>query len=295
MPRRATESTAALGALRYRLPGLALALLFWGSASVAQSTPECGGADAPCLLEDGSYHAALPQDPAGAPIVVFLHGYGGTGASSVRNPNSAKRYTERGYALIAPTGQRDAEERFRNDWGVEDGFEMPRDDTAFIADVVADAAMRFGLDRDRVLIAGFSRGGSMVWDLACARPDVAVGFAAIAGGFWEPFPEDCVGPIHLHHTHGFTDGQVPLEGRAVRFQGVDFVQGNILKGLDIWRRQNGCEGRADTSSVETGDWIKSWTGCTEGSIILHLTTGGHGIPRGWSGNVLDWFEALEEE
>ena len=258
--------------------------------AVAQT---CGDVDSPCQLPNGEYYAALPDQPEGAPIAVFLHGYGSSGKSSVKNAASAARYTERGYALIAPTGQRDPEERFRTDWGVDDGFAMPRDDVTFLRAVINDAVARFGLDRDRVLLMGFSRGGSMVWDTACAAPDLARGYAAVAGGFWEPIQQDCAGPVHLFHTHGFNDGQVPLEGRAVTFGGIDFVQGNILKGLDTWRRENGCEGRAANSTE--GDWIKRWGDCDNGSITLRLTTGGHGLPKGWAMDMLDWFESLTNE
>lgn len=248
----------------------------------------CGGPESPCEVGRGTYHAALPIEPAGAPFVVFLHGYGGSGASAVRNAGSAARYTDRGYALLAPTGQRDPEERFRSDWGVDDGFEMPRDDVAFLRAVIDDAAERFGLNRERVLLMGFSRGGSMVWDAACADPTLAKAYAAAAGGFWEPIQTTCAAPVHLFHTHGFNDRQVPLEGRTVTFNGITFTQGNILKGLDTWRQVNGCTGSAQ-SRTET-DWIKDWPDCASGSLTLRLTTGGHGLPKGWAMDMLDWFE-----
>ncbi|MEM7613826.1 MAG: polyhydroxybutyrate depolymerase, partial [Pseudomonadota bacterium] len=160
---------------------------------------DCGAAENACEVAGGTYNVALPE-AASPPMVVFLHGYGGSGASSVRNEGFAARFTERGYALIAPSGQIDAEERFRRDWEIDDGFDMPRDDVAFLSAVIADAAGRFDLDQSRVLVSGFSRGGSMVWDFACAAPEAATAFAAVAGGFWEPIQQDCVGPVHLHHS-----------------------------------------------------------------------------------------------
>ena len=271
-------------------PLFGVASLFFGGMAPAVLAQECGAADKPCEVAGGTYHLALPEEPMGAPVAVFLHGYGGTGKGAVRNARSAARYTNRGYALIAPTGQRDPEGKFRNDWGIDDGFQMPRDDVAFLNSVIDDAATRHGLDRSRVIVMGFSRGGSMVWDLACAAPETATAYAAAAGGFWEPIQQDCAGPVHLYHTHGFNDGQVPLEGRTVTFNGVTFTQGNILKGLDTWRRENGCEGRAQNSTE--GDWIKRWPDCAAGSITLRLTTGGHGLPRNWAMDMLDWFEAV---
>ena len=249
----------------------------------------CGGSEQPCSVPDGVYYAALPEDPDGAPMVLWLHGYGSSGANAVSNAPFAARFTDPGYALIAPSGQSDIGDPTKLDWGVNDGQTWPRDDVSFLRTVITDATARFGLNPDRVLAAGFSRGGSMVWDLACRAPDAAAGFAAVAGAFWEPMAERCAAPVLLHHTHGFSDGLVPIEGREITFQGYDYVQGNVFKALDIWRRVNGCPGRADSRDIGETLWRLTWTSCESGSLTLQLTSGGHGIPMGWTPLILDWF------
>jgi len=268
---------------------LAFALGALGGPALAEAA--CGGPEAPCAVGHGTYHAALPDEPAGAPVVLWLHGYASSGRNAVKNAGFAARYTKRGYALIAPNGQPDIGAGENLDWGVDDGHDWPRDDVAFLRSVLADAIRRFGLDGERVLAAGFSRGGSMIWDLACAAPESAAGFAAVAGAFWEPMQETCAAPVHLQHTHGFSDRLVPLEGREVTFQGNDFVQGNVFKALEVWRRVNGCLNSA--SEHETGAlWLKRWGNCETGSLALWLSPGGHGIPRGWTARALDWFEGV---
>ncbi|WP_232823128.1 alpha/beta hydrolase family esterase [Oceanibium sediminis] len=248
----------------------------------------------PCILENGQYFAALPEVVEGAPMALYLHGYAGSGGSVIKNTGLTKRFTGRGYALIAPDGQMDPVGAFRRDWAVDDGYELPRDDIAFIGHVIDDAAQRFGLDRGRVLVTGFSRGGSMVWDLACATPRVASAFASASGGFWEPMQTGCAGPATLYHTHGFSDRVVPLEGRAAVFNGVAFHQGNILTGLDTFRREGGCMGAAEAASTEGELWIKTWSDCTAGSLTLELHPGGHGLPKGWVTRVLNWFETTAQ-
>lgn len=178
------------------------------------------------------------------------------------------------------------------DWGVADGHEWKRDDLAFIKSVRADALERFGFDPSRVLVAGFSRGGSMVWDLACQGPELAKGFAAVAGAFWEPMVTDCASPVHLFHTHGLKDRMVPFEGRNLNWEGIDFIQGNVMKGVDVWRRENGCMGSARNHFDDDVFMEKNWSECSMGSIRVRLTKGGHGVPDGWRETVLDWFEAL---
>lgn len=266
---------------------LATFMFFLGGMGVALADA-CGGPDTPCTIDGGAYHIATPDMPDGkaAGIFVFLHGSGGTGASGVKNTGFVERVTSRGYALLTPTG-------LNRDWSVFDGLPDQRDDVAFLRDVIADAVDRFDLDRDAVVMTGFSRGGSMVWDVACAAADTATAYAASAGGFWEPMKPTCEGPVHLRHSHGFGDRMVPLEGRQGVWRGQAFHQGNILKGFDLWREANGCMGRADRSDPDSDRWTKVWDSCDAGSLILQIWDGGHGLPNGWSTDVIDWFETLE--
>ncbi len=87
-----------------RLLAACCCLGFAGAATAAAEQP-CGGPDRACVVEDGDYHAALPDDPQGAPVVLWLHGYASSGASAVRNEAFAARFTDRGFALISPNGQ----------------------------------------------------------------------------------------------------------------------------------------------------------------------------------------------
>ena len=264
-----------------------LVLGLTGTGAVAQ-TADCGGQTA-CEIETGAYYVALPEQVQNAPVVLWLHGSNGRAERAVRPNGLARNFLERGYVFVAAQGVGPPERPDHRDWNVRDGYEEPRDDVAFLASVLDDVAARFGTDPDRVLLAGFSRGASMAWDFACARPERISGLAVAAGGFWEPMPEACAGPVNLFHSHGFKDRTVPLEGRKISWGGRKFWQGSIFKGLDIWREANGCTGAADANSVQGTVWEKRWTNCKAGSIRLQITPIGHGIPKGWSKDVLDWF------
>ncbi len=271
--------------------GFAIILTAAKPNTALTSDGECGVPDAPCTLEGGEYYVALPETPDQPPAVIWLHGYGRSGKAMIQNAAYVDPFIRRGYAVIMPSGQPSINDKDL-DWGVADGYDLARDDVAFIDAVRADAVERFGIDPSRILIAGFSRGGSMVWDLACHAPELASGFAAAAGAFWEPMTTDCDAPVHLFHVHGFKDRMVPFEGRQLTWEGVDFHQGNVMKGLDVWRRQNACLGSAENSFDDDDSMQKDWVDCDAGSIRLKVTKGGHGVPEGWRDAVLDWFEAL---
>ncbi len=175
----------------------------------------CGPDAAPCLLPGGQYEAELPTAVAGPlPAVIFVHGYGSSGEGTMRNRGMVDALLARGYAVIAPDGSpmvgRDGRSwAFRASPG-------GRDDVAFLQAVRDDAVARFGLDPRRLLLAGFSVGGSMVSYTACAAPQAFSAYAPVSGGFWRPHPDRCAGPVRLLHTHGWSDTTVPLEGRILR-------------------------------------------------------------------------------
>ncbi len=141
--------------------------------------------------------------------------------------------TGRGYALIAPDGVFSPYGSGKKSWDILRRPNWPRDDIGFLREVIQDAARRYDIDRDRVLLAGFSNGGTMVWNVACLAPDLARGYAPVAGALWEPMPERCDGPVDLFHVHGWTDRVVPLEGRPLGDGTV--VQGDVWKSLGLLR------------------------------------------------------------
>ncbi len=264
----------------------AVAVIFGpGQSAVAQS---CGDADTPCEIESGSYHIALPTAaPKGA--VFLLHGGGGKGRGLL-NTNLARQALARGFAFVAPNGEHPTA-RFPNNWAVRaDNFGHEKDDIAFLGDVMDHVSETHGIDRNKVLLAGFSRGGSMVWDVACFAPRLARAYAPSAGAFWDTLPENCEGPVDLFHTHGWNDRTVPLEGRPLWDGSV--AQGDVWQSLQILRRANGCGARQPSRSVQEGDrWFRHWENCNEGRIDLMLHPGGHGSPSDWAPRILDWFEA----
>ncbi|NKB54517.1 MAG: polyhydroxybutyrate depolymerase [Rhizobiaceae bacterium] len=255
---------------------------------------DCGAANKPCKITDGEYNIVVPPKWQGGPAVIYLHGFGGSGAKVVRNKGFVNGFLDRGYALIAPTALPWFENK-PTDWAVRDGWlNFPRNDVWFLSAVLADAVTRANIDPDQVLLAGTSRGGSMVWEMACLAPDFARAYAPAAGGFWLPMTEDCLGPVDLLHTHGFADKVVPLEGRTIESQQFGkFTQADIWAGLRLWRRENGCVDAAAGHEIADGQWRKIWN-CEAGSLALILHKGGHGRPKGWTISVLDWFEGLDK-
>ncbi len=258
----------------------------WSLPAAAACGPDAGH----CSLPSGQYHLALPEEAEGAPAVMFLHGAGSRGANVMRNETLVDSLLSRGYAVLAPTGSRSFGNGQGRSWNFYPGWEG-RNETQFLQDVVNDAATRFGLNSNRILLSGFSAGGFMVNYLACSTPDRFAAYAPVAGGFWQPRPDTCEGPVKLLHTHGWMDKTVPLEGRSLG--GGRFQQGDIFEGLRLWRDANACADQRPGVITDSGPyWRRVWTDCTDGSALeLAVFAGGHTVPSDWGGMALDWFEA----
>ena len=280
--------------MRYHLALLSVLASWVFAAPLAAA---CGPDPEPCVLAEGQYHVRLPGGPARGSIM-FIHGYGGSGDGSLGSKVWVDRALARGYVLVAPDGIPREAGRGRS-WSFMPSRPQRRDEHSFLRAVRDDAAARFGLKADAMLLAGFSIGGSLTSYVACAAPESFAAYAPVAGGFWRPHPDGCAGPVRLLHTHGWTDVTVPLEGRVLRGEDANdpeaLMQGDIFYTLQMWRAANGCNQlRADRFVTEGPFLRRAWDRCAPGSALeFALFPGGHKVPEGWADMTLDWFEAFK--
>jgi len=276
----------------------ALSVLIWMMGG-GQGQAACLGQEAGCAVEGGQYHAVAATGAAKGALV-FLHGWGSSGTGSLSMRGMVQSFTEAGYVVIAPDGV-PREGRSGRSWNFHPDWPSSRDEIDFLATVIDDAAPRFGFDRDKVLLSGFSIGGSMASYVACQSPELFAAYAPVGGGMWRPHPATCQGPVRLLHTHGWADGTVPLEGRVLRggtLQDADpLVQGDVFATFETWRLANRCENhKPDRFEIADRFWHRAWERCAPGSALeFVLHPGGHAMPRGWAEMALTWFEGLAPE
>ncbi len=249
------------------------------------------GADAPCKTASGTYHLAFPDEWDGRsplPAVVFFHGHNSSGRNAVRNKGLLRKITGRGYVMIAPNGTAGSG-RTALGWPANRMAKGRRDDVAFTSEVMNAVRQRVALNEKKILVTGFSSGGSMAWHLACYTFDTFTAYAPVAGGLRRPVPEGrCpAGPFRLLHIHGFADAQVPLEGRGIR----DWHQGDVFEALSTLRKTNGCRSNPTGYTTKGRYQCRQWTTCKSGKDIeFCLHPRGHEMPRGWDNRVFEWFE-----
>lgn len=229
------------------------------------------GRDTDCDIPGGAYRIALPDGRVEG-VLLFFHGWQGTAASVMKNGSLTGAAAREGLALVAPHG-------LNKTWSYPGSPDASRDEFAFLDALVADLRDRHGLPVDRILVTGFSMGGSMAWNAACHRGALFAGFAPVAGAYWDPIPESCPSPVPvLLHVHGTADRTVPLAGRPI---GAHWRQSDVFASIDRWRSQGGC--LADDPDISRTDELscQRWTRCGGGVIEVCLHDGGHSIRTEW--------------
>ncbi|MBX2805048.1 MAG: polyhydroxybutyrate depolymerase [Hyphomicrobiales bacterium] len=185
------------------------------------------GVDSDCQLGDRVYRVYVPGGDTGKArgAIVFAHGWRNSAAGTMSNTSLLKFADELDVVLVASQA-------------IGTGWQLPnrpreRSNTGEIEFSYYDALIdeivkRYNVERGRILMAGFSGGGMMTWNLACHRGKLFAGFAPISGTFWGPVPDSCpTTPVNLMHFHGTSDDMVPLQGRAI----ADSRQGDVYKTL----------------------------------------------------------------
>lgn len=197
------------------------------------------------------------------PIIVGFHGGGGNG-------QNGHDY----FALEAPTGGQ-ALLVFPSGNQGDGGWALQNEgpDMLLFDAILSEVEQAYCVDRARVFATGFSYGGWMATQVACARPNVVRAISSIAGG--GPMGQ-CSAAVAAMIIHGTADGAEPIAaGEASR---------------DRFRGSNGCG--TGTSATDPAPCV-AYAGCAAGEPLLWCAhPGDHGIPDFARKGMWDFFMGL---
>ncbi|MCZ8079653.1 MAG: hypothetical protein O9289_10770 [Rhodobacteraceae bacterium] len=161
-------------------------------------------------LGDRSYRIDLPANPQGAPIIIGLHGGGGSADQFARSSGLSRPANRQGYAVIYPEGTGRAA-TWNGGYCCGSAQRNRVDDMAFLDAVIADATRRFGLNPERLYLTGMSNGAIMAETYAARHPGRVDAVAGVAGTM-DTGRIRVKGPVPLLHIHGTADAMVPYAG-----------------------------------------------------------------------------------
>jgi polyhydroxybutyrate depolymerase len=197
------------------------------------------------------------------PLVVALHGRGGTSAEMAEYTGFSNKADQEGFIVIYPLAVWE-----NRTWMVVSGAGS-LEDLTFVWDVITYAINGLGADPGRVYVAGFSNGAGMAHRLGCALAGKIAGIATVAGSY--PVHENCAPnvPLPVIAFHGTADYFVPYLG--------DTIQPSIPEWASAWAARNGCQNEAIVIFDQDGVLGKNWTGCDRDVVVSLYTVaeGGH--------------------
>jgi polyhydroxybutyrate depolymerase len=245
-----------------------------------------GGLDRKYLL-----HAPAKSSRAAMPLLVVLHGGGGTAEGMVRLTKG--RFDELadrdGFYVVYPQGVGNSWNDGRRDIRSK-AREQNVDDVGFFRALVAHLASTHEIDRSRVFVTGMSNGGMMSLRIGCSLPEVFRGVAAVAASLPEDVVPFCSGrPAGtLLLFDGTADPIVPYSGGGVRVLWSD--RGRVIgaeKTAALWAEREGCRGAPASSklpsTVPDGTRVSrlDYPACPGGGVTLfRIAGGGHAWPGG---------------
>ena len=112
-------------------------------------------------------------------------------------------------------------------------------DVNFILAIIDDMYEKYGIDKSRVYMSGFSMGGMLTYHMMAKIPDRIAAFAPVSGHLMGGGSYSNVRPLPLIHVHGTSDSVVSYDGST------DYVTG--------WAKQNGCNDTPITTQYTNGN------------------------------------------
>ena len=220
------------------------------------------------------------------PLLVFLHGLGGSGAEALADPGVRRLAAAARMVLVAPDGSADrAGQRFWNAGGACCNFDgRAVDDLGRLEKLIDDWRQRPEIDPQRVYVVGFSNGGFMAHRLACWMDERLAAVVSIAGA-GRAKQEACPinSPIAVLEVHGDADAIVRYGGGWVFDRHTLDPHPSARETIDDWAERLGCPGeKAAKPKLEDLDprlagaetSIVSYTACKQGTAELWTVHGG---------------------
>lgn len=221
-----------------------------------------------------SYLVLRPSPaPTAAPVLLLLHGNGGTPANMANLAVISDFVASQGMWAVMPAA-------LNGVWGDDPATDGDAD-VRFISQLIDTLVAGGGINANRIYAAGLSNGGFMTERLACELSDRIAAFGMVAASLRTGLAAHCAPAVQRPKAFilGTADPIVPYRGIA------DIESATAT--LAFWAAQQGCTSATTTPlpvTVNDGTTVDELTYASCSSAPLRLYTvngGGHAWPGGW--------------
>ena len=209
------------------------------------------------------------------PLVLDLHGSGGSSGGQARNSGLEMVSASGGRFIVATLDAVDA----RWNVPVQNGRS---DDVAYVSDVIDHVAARVCTDLARVYATGFSGGARMTSLLGC-RLGARIAAIAPVSGLRLP-GAGCSGrAVPVLTFHGLADPQNTYAGHEPD-RGEEWLE-SVPEALSGWARHNSCKGDAVVEDPPGPLSTMRYDGCADGNEVRMIRIDGLG--HAWTRKEVD--------
>lgn len=209
-----------------------------------------GGSDTDQSRHPGSFAGAPRRPPevyvppdhdsrTPLPLVILLHGYQSSSDKVEQYFDLQPAATRTGFIYVRPNGSKDRSgDQF---WNATDACcdltGTGVDDSAYLAQLIADLKARYRVDPRRVYLVGHSNGGFMAYRMACDHADSIAAIVSLAGAMTAD-PRRCTPstPVSVLEVHGTADDLIQYAGGSIR--GHEFPAASVT--VKDWARLDRC-------------------------------------------------------
>lgn len=206
------------------------------------------------------------------PLVVAVHGYGGSAEQMALVSGWGSAAVERGLVVAFAQG---LDASFDAGTCCGPSAERGVDDVGYLRRVIDEVPDHYPVDRDRVFLMGYSNGGMLTYRFLCTDADLLAGAASVAGTNAAGCEPDA--PVPFLQISGTDDVVVPVDGGASSVADIGPFE-PVTASVDGVAAAMGCAPPATTDDGAVRS--TRWSPCADGVTVgLDLVDGGtHGYP-----------------
>jgi polyhydroxybutyrate depolymerase len=231
-----------------------------------------------------------------APVVIMLHGGGGTGKAAATETGWGSKADEAGFLAVFPDAlppDQTKPSRFRGNpqlWNDGSGRFYPGqkapDDVGFLNAMLDELLTSFVVDQRRIFVTGFSNGASMAFRIGAELSKRIAAIAPVAGACWlEPLSLES--PVSMIYITGTADPLNPIEGGVPRLAtgGSDKIRTKpkppVRDSIWKWSKALACPTAPRSMSEANGVRTEIYGPGRDGAEVVYITV--EGLGHTWAG------------